>query len=150
VITRVTAADLDELLPLVRAYCDFYEVEPTDEQLRELSQRLIADPKREGVQLIARTNDGAAVGFATLYWTWDTLVASRRGVMHDLFVAPAARGSGLADELIAACVEECRRHGAVTLAWQTAHDNTRARRVYERVGAERDDRWLDYSLDVRP
>jgi GNAT superfamily N-acetyltransferase len=102
------------------------------------------------VQLIARTNDGTAVGFATLYWTWDTLAASRRGVMHDLFVAPAARGSGLADELIAACVNECRRHGALTLGWQTAHDNTRARRVYERVGAERDDRWLDYSLNVRP
>jgi RimJ/RimL family protein N-acetyltransferase len=33
--------------------------------------------------------------------------------------------------------------------WQTASDNRRAQRVYERVGAERDDRWLDYSLSVR-
>lgn len=133
----------------MRAYCDFYEVEPTDDQLLELSRALIADPEREGTQLIARSGNGSAVGFATLYWTWDTLGAARRGVMHDLFVAHEARGSGLADELIAACVDECRRYGAATLVWQTAQDNTRAQRVYDRVGAERDDRWVDYSLNVR-
>jgi GNAT superfamily N-acetyltransferase len=70
--------------------------------------------------------------------------------MHDLFVEPQARGTGLADELIAACVGECRRHGAKTLVWQTARDNARAQRVYERLGATRDDDWLDYSLSVRP
>jgi ribosomal protein S18 acetylase RimI-like enzyme len=134
----------------VRAYCDFYEVEPGDEELVALSRALMADPEREGVQLLARNEDGVAVGFATLYWTWDTLGAARRGVMHDLFVAPQARGSGLADELIAACAGECRRHGAATLVWQTAHDNTRAQRVYDRLGATRDDAWLDYSLSVRP
>jgi GNAT superfamily N-acetyltransferase len=146
----VTEADLDELLPLVRGYCDFYEVAPRDDDLLELSRALIADPEREGVQLIARDEEGTAIGFATLYWTWDTLGAARRGVMYDLFVAPAARGTGLADQLIAACAEECVRHGAAMLVWQTAVDNTRAQRVYERVGATCDDAWLDYSLNVRP
>jgi GNAT superfamily N-acetyltransferase len=134
----------------VRAYCDFYEVQPPDEKLLELSNALIGDPQREGVQVIARDEQGAAVGFATLYWSWDTLEAARRGVMHDLFVAPQARGTGLADDLIAACVDECRRHGAATLVWQTARDNARAQRVYERLGALRDEEWLDYSLKVRP
>jgi RimJ/RimL family protein N-acetyltransferase len=40
--------------------------------------------------------------------------------------------------------------GATELAWQTAHDNLRAQAVYDRVGATRDVRWLDYSLDVAP
>jgi hypothetical protein len=53
-----------------------------------LSKALIVDPDREGVQLLARDDGGTAVGFATVYWTWDTLGAARRGVMHDLFVAP--------------------------------------------------------------
>ncbi|HEX5909832.1 MAG TPA: hypothetical protein VFY44_05015, partial [Thermoleophilaceae bacterium] len=52
--------DLDELLPLMRAYCDFYDVAPSDEDLLALSRALIADPGREGVQLIARGDDGAA------------------------------------------------------------------------------------------
>jgi len=146
---RITAADLPDLLPLVRAYCEFYDVAPADDALLAVSRALIADPDREGVQLIARSESGEAVGFATVYWSWDTLVAARVGIMHDLFVIPPARGSGIADLLIEACVEECRRHGAAKLGWQTAPDNTRARRVYERVGATKDE-WVDYWLSVSP
>ena len=145
----VTRADLPDLLPLVRAYCDFYDVAPTDEELLAVSRALIADPDREGIQLIARGDGGETVGFATVYWSWDTLIAARVGIMHDLFVIPPARGTGIADLLIEACVEECRRHGAAKLGWQTAPDNRRARRVYERVGATRDE-WVDYWLSVSP
>ncbi len=147
--SRVGEPDLQELLPLVRAYCDFYEVAPTDEALLAVSRVLIADPDREGVQLMARDNGMEAVGFATVYWSWDTLIAERVGIMHDLFVSPPARGTGVADLLIDACVEECRRHGAAKLGWQTAHDNARAQAVYRRVGATRDE-WIDYWLAVNP
>jgi GNAT superfamily N-acetyltransferase len=142
-------ADLPELLPLVRAYCDFYEVAPTDNALLALSRALLADPDREGVQLVARNDRTEAVGFATVYWTWDTLIAARAGIMHDLFVLPSARGTAVADRLIGACIDECRRHGAAKLGWQTARDNTRAQAVYERVGATRDE-WVDYWLAVSP
>jgi RimJ/RimL family protein N-acetyltransferase len=148
VISRVGEADLGELLPLMRGYCDFYEVSPSDDALLALSRALIADPDREGVQLIAR-DGGEAVGFATIYWSWATTTASRIGVMNDLFVAAAARGTGAAEELIRACVEECKHHGAEELTWQTAPDNARAQRVYDRVGATRA-QWVDYSLSVRP
>jgi GNAT superfamily N-acetyltransferase len=150
VITTVTEDDLPELLLLMRAYCDFYEVDPSDERLLAMSRTLMADPDLEGVQLIARDDDGRAVGFATIFWTWSTLTASRLGVMNDLFVAADARGGGHADALIAECAERCRKRGATSLDWQTARDNTRAQAVYERVGATRDERWLDYSLDVAP
>jgi GNAT superfamily N-acetyltransferase len=147
-ISRVTETDLQDLLPLVRAYCDFYAVAPEDGALLAVSQALIADPEHEGVQLIARGETGEAVGFATLYWSWNTLIAAQIGIMHDLFVAPEARGSGVPDALIEACVRECRQHGAAELAWQTATDNLRAQRVYDRVGASRAE-WVDYSLNVR-
>ena len=132
----------------MRAYCDFYDVAPADEALLALSRALIADPEREGLQLIAR-DGGDAVGFATIYWSWATTIAARIGVMNDLYVAPQARGQGVADALIEACVDESRRHGAAELTWQTARDNARAQRVYARVGAERTE-WVDYSLSVRP
>lgn len=139
--------DLGELLRLLRGYCDFYDVAPPDERLEALSRALIADPRCEGVQLLARDDAGTAVGFATVYWSWQTLSAARLGVMNDLFVAPDARGRGVAEALIAACRDACAAHGASTLAWQTALDNTRAQAVYDRVGGRRS-QWLDYSLDV--
>jgi GNAT superfamily N-acetyltransferase len=147
-ITLVGSTDLPELLPLMRAYCDFYQATPSDRELLALSRALLADPQREGLQLLARDEAGRAVGFATLYWTRQTLAATRVGVMNDLFVAAEARGSGLAEALIAACLERCREHGATRLVWQTARDNHRAQAVYGRVGATRDDRWLDYDLPV--
>jgi GNAT superfamily N-acetyltransferase len=144
-VARVTAGDLKELLPLVRAYCDFYGVSPSDDALLEMSRALVADPEREGVQLVARDESGVAVGFATIFWSWNTLIGDRLGVMNDLFVVPEARGTGAADELISACLEECRSHGAAELIWQTAKDNARAQRVYDRIGATRSE-WIDYSL----
>jgi GNAT superfamily N-acetyltransferase len=147
-IARVTEADLGDLLPLLRGYCDFYEVAPTDDALLAMARALIADPEYEGVQLLARTHDGAAFGFATIFWSWSTSSAERIGIMNDLFVAPAGRGTGVADALIAACVDECARRGAGKLTWQTAPDNARAQRVYERVGATREE-WIDYWLSAR-
>lgn len=144
-ITAVGEGDLDELLPLMRAYCDFYEVAPVDADLLGMSRALVADPEREGFQLIARDAGGAAVGFATVFWTWQTLDAARLAVMNDLFVTPESRGSGLAEALIEACAQRARAHGAASLSWQTALDNERAQKVYDRLGA-RSSKWLDYEL----
>ena len=137
--------DLADLLPLMRAYCDFYEVDPGDDELLGVSRALIADPRGEGEQLIARSPSGDACGFATLFWSWSTLSASRIGVMNDLFVAPAARGSGLAEALSEACRARARERGATRVTWQTALDNERAQAVYDRVGGRRS-QWLDYDL----
>ena len=144
-IKRVDVADLDELLPLMRSYCDFYEVSPTEADLLALARALIDDPEHEGVQLLARDDGGLAAGFATLYWTWSTTHAFRIGMMNDLFVAGRARGQGLAEQLIEACRAECVRRGARRLTWQTAPDNHRAQAVYDRVGATRE-QWIDYWL----
>src|SRR5919201_61038 len=80
--------DLPELLTLMRGYCDFYEVAPSDEALLTMSRALIADPACEGLQLIARDAQGRAIGFATIFWSWSTSHGARIGIMNDLFVEP--------------------------------------------------------------
>ena len=142
----VTERDLGELMPLIRAYLDFYEVNPSDESMLALSRSLLADPELEGVQFIARDEERRAIGFASLFWTWATTRGGRLGVMNDLYVAPQARGSGAAEALIEACRARCEQRGAVALEWQTAGDNHRAQAVYDRVGGQKSDRWLDYTL----
>jgi GNAT superfamily N-acetyltransferase len=146
-VSLVGDEDLDELLPLMRAYADFYEVSPTDEQLLSLSRALIASPEHEGVQFIARDSTGIAIGFATVFWLWSTLSASRVGLMNDLFVAERGRGTGAAEALIERCRAACLERGATRLTWQTAKDNVRAQKVYDRIGGHREE-WLDYWLDA--
>ncbi|HEX7609510.1 MAG TPA: GNAT family N-acetyltransferase [Solirubrobacteraceae bacterium] len=146
-IALVGERDLPELLPLLRAYCDFYETAPGDAALLELARRLLADPAREGVQLLAREDHGRAVGFASVFWAWDTTEADRVGIMNDLYVAPGARGGGFAEGLIRACGEQCALHGAARLDWVTGPGNARAQAVYDRVGAVREE-WVNYTIRV--
>jgi ribosomal protein S18 acetylase RimI-like enzyme len=146
-IDRVTEPDLEELLALVRAYCEFYEVAPSDHALRALMHGLLASQGREGLQLLARGPVGEPAGFATLLFTWSTTIGARAAVMNDLYVTPRARGQGLAEALIERCKAESERHGAAELSWVTHPDNRRAQAVYDRVGALRDP-WLTYRVDL--
>ena len=146
-ITRVGVADLDDVVPLMRGYCDFYEVSPSDGALRALALTLIERPDTSGVQLIARRDGGEPVGFATIFWSYSTLSASAIGVMNDLYVAPDARGSGLGAELIRACEADCSSRGVEILEWETAPSNARAQSVYDRFDAVRSD-WVAYTLAV--
>jgi GNAT superfamily N-acetyltransferase len=68
--------------------------------------------------------------------------------MNDLFVAPEARGKGVAETLIEACRAECAAHGAGKLTWQTAPNNATAMKLYDRIGAVRE-QWVDYWLPVQ-
>jgi GNAT superfamily N-acetyltransferase len=146
-IARVAAGDIDEVMPLLRGYCEFYEAAPSEQALRGLCEALLEAPDSAGVQLLARMEDGTAVGLATLLWTFSTLNAGPIGLMNDLYVAPAARGHGIGTALIEACAGESVHRGAIALEWYTKPTNTRAQAVYDRTGASRED-WVSYSLPV--
>jgi GNAT superfamily N-acetyltransferase len=137
--------EIEEMLPLIRAYCEFYEAEPNDEGLRKMFETLITDPS-QGAVFIAR-DDGRAVGFATLDWKWSSLKAARIGYLEDLFVDPDARGRGIADALIEICAERCRELGMPAMEWLTATDNHRAQKVYDRSGAN-SETYLEYDLEL--
>ncbi len=145
-IDRVDVVDLPVLMPMMRAYCDFYEVDPRDDRLIALARALIDDPG-QGEQAIARDGEGKPVGFATIYWTWQTLYAARVGVLNDLYVEPDARGLGVGRALIEHCRGLCRKRGAAKLVWETAPDNTTAQRLYDGIGAEAST-WLAYEIDA--
>lgn len=146
-ISVVGEGDLADLLPLMRGYCTFYGTAPGDDALERLARACLADPKATGTQLIARSPDGAALGFATMYWTWSSTRAEPIGLMNDLFVAPAARGSGLGRALIDACARLTASRGRTVLEWETAPDNHRAQRVYDATPAERS-AWYAYDWDL--
>jgi GNAT superfamily N-acetyltransferase len=137
--------EIEEMLPLIRAYCEFYETEPDDDGLRRMFETLITDPS-QGAVFIAR-DEGRAVGFATLDWKWSSLKAARIGYLEDLFVDPEARGRGIADALIEVCAERCRELGMPAMDWLTAPDNHRAQQVYNRTGAEAET-YLEYDLKL--
>ena len=86
---------------------------------------------------IAAANDrGALCGIAHWSKIPRPLQAKPLAYLHDLFVAPAARGSGIGERLVrdisrVACAEGCD-----ILRWATAADNARAMRLYDRIATK--------------
>jgi GNAT superfamily N-acetyltransferase len=137
--------EIDDLMPLMRAYCEFYESSPPDSGVIEMLRTLITDPS-QGAVFIARDGE-RAVGVATLDWKWSSLKGARLGYLEDLFVDPDARGGGIADALIQICADRCRELGMPALEWLTAPDNQRAQKVYNRTGAE-PGTYVEYDLEL--
>ncbi|MFC8502247.1 GNAT family N-acetyltransferase [Pedococcus sp. NPDC057267] len=143
-IQRSTVADLPSLLPLLRGYSTFYRTPARDEDLLRMAEAFCGDSP-DGLQLLARTEDGTLVGYATVLWSWDTTSGTRLAVMEDLFVTEAVRGEGVGRALLEACASTARERGCTALAWETAPDNDVAQRLYDATGAERST-WLGYRL----
>jgi GNAT superfamily N-acetyltransferase len=79
--------------------------------------------------------DGAVVGYVFFSLGYNTDVAARSMWLHDLFVAPAARGRGVGYALMAAVAAETMRLGGVALEWGVHAANAGALEFYRRLGA---------------
>jgi ribosomal protein S18 acetylase RimI-like enzyme len=83
---------------------------------------------------IAQDNASTPVGYALWYQEYDALGGRRGGYMEDLWVDPAARGTGLARRLMSAVAREITTRGGSYLTWTAKKDNTIANAYYAKVG----------------
>ena len=141
------ARDLDAVAELFDAYRQFYEM-PADPVLarRYLDERF---HRKESVILVAEYDEGDIVGFTQLYPTFCSVLANRTFVLYDLFVTPAARGTGAGRALMEAAESYARSNGAARLMLQTARTNTVGQSLYESCGWKRDDLFYVYEKGLR-
>lgn len=145
-IAPVTAAQFEELLPLIAAYQRFYEVEEIDEDRNRAFFRRFIAPSEDGMLLGAREG-GRFAGYACLYWHLSSLRATESVLMNDLYVEPDRRGQGVGRALIEASAAVARERGASHVEWVTDADNHTAQRLYDSTGAKRHEQ-LEYELNV--
>ncbi len=145
-IHTATLADLPAVAQLFDAYRQFYQY-PSDLALAStyIGQRL---QNGESVILLACDGAGAALGFCQLYPTFCSLEAKPIYALYDLYVAPAARGAGVGNQLLLAAEQTARDHGMCRLDLTTAKTNTPAQAAYEALGWVRDEVYFAYSKSV--
>jgi ribosomal protein S18 acetylase RimI-like enzyme len=145
VVRRVDAADAERVSPLFALYREFYG-KPYDQALAAdfLRARLERD---ESVVLLAESA-GEPVGFTQLYPGFSSVSVAPAWVLNDLYVAEAARGTGAAAALMEHAERLAREAGAVALQLETARDNTRAQRLYERQGYVVGEGYLHYAKSL--
>jgi ribosomal protein S18 acetylase RimI-like enzyme len=142
-----TERDLDAVASLFDAYRQFYEM-PVDLALarRYLDERF---RRGESVILVAEDAGGVLVGFTQLYPAFCSVLADRIFVLYDLFVTPAARGTGAGRALMEAAEAHARAAGAARLQLQTATTNRIGQTLYESCGWKRDDLFYVYEKSLK-
>ena len=66
-VERVHERDLDELLPLMRGYCDFYRASPSDDDLLAMARAHLLPLVRETNPLIAQLAGQRSLPLLDLY-----------------------------------------------------------------------------------
>jgi ribosomal protein S18 acetylase RimI-like enzyme len=137
--------DADAVAVLFDAYRQFYRRESDLAGARAFIAERLA--RAESVIFLAE-DAGAPLGFTQLYPSFTSAGMARIFVLNDLFVAPQARGRGIATALLRRAAEFASGEDAVRLTLSTATDNHVAQGVYERAGWQRDDAFLTYQLQL--
>lgn len=144
-IEEITNENIDEVLPLIRMYQEFYGAPYiSDEQNREFFSQFINSD--EGVLHMYR-RDGSAIGFSTIYKCFSSTRAETVAVLSDLYVVPSYRGKGYGKRLVEHAVEVARSRGYSRLQWLTAQDNDKAQKLYKTMGAIKGS-WFFYTKET--
>jgi ribosomal protein S18 acetylase RimI-like enzyme len=139
--------DLEAVASLFDAYRQFYEM-PADLALarRYLTERF---QNKESVIIVAQGEAGDLVGFTQLYPAFCSVIAAKTFVLYDLFVTPAARGTGAGRALMEAAEAHGRSAGAARLELSTANTNKIGQSLYESCGWIRDNVYYVYQKSLR-
>ncbi|GHB21640.1 GNAT family N-acetyltransferase [Salinicola rhizosphaerae] len=138
--------DIDQLVPLVDGYRQFYrQASDNGGARRFLIERL---DQGDAHLLIALDDADTAIGFAQLFPVPSTTSLTMRWILNDLFVVPEARRSGAGSALLKAAHELAADHGVPQLMLRTQIENRTAQSRYAALGWQRDDAFYTYLLSV--
>ncbi|AIZ65551.1 diamine acetyltransferase (plasmid) [Hymenobacter sp. DG25B] len=146
-VDLATAADIPALLPLMEGLADFERYRDTFAITPEiLYQQGFAQQPPDFYCLVARHVDGQLGGMLVYYFLPFTASTKPTLFIKELFVAEAYRGHRLGEELMRAAAQAAVTHGCGAIRWAVAAWNEAGRRFYERLGAQANPVWMDYSL----
>ena len=145
-IRPATAADLPLIAQLIRDLADY---ERLASEVRfdpaVLGEKLFG--ARPYAEVLIGEVDGEAQGFALFFHNFSTFEGKPGIYLEDLFVRPAARGSGLGKALLAKLAALTLARDCARLEWSVLDWNEPAIGFYRKLGARSMDEWTIMRLD---
>lgn len=145
-IEAVSENNLTELLPLIREYQEFYNAKDISDKENRLFFAQFNEENPRGCQFILREENNV-IGFATVYFSFSTVLAKKVAVLNDLYVREAFREQGAGRKLIEHCRHFAEEKGAIRLQWLTSAQNESAQHLYDSLET-RKSAWYFYSYDT--
>ncbi|MBJ7501468.1 MAG: GNAT family N-acetyltransferase [Sphingopyxis sp.] len=145
-IRPATPADLSLIAQFIR---DLAEYEKLSHEVRfdeaRLGEKLFG--ARPYAEVVIGEIDGTAQGFALFFHNFSTFEGRPGLYLEDLFVRPAARGSGLGKALLAHLARLCTERDCARLEWSVLDWNAPSIGFYQSLGAKLMDEWTVMRVD---
>ena len=139
-ITVGTENDLPDVLDLIKGLAEF-------EKQPDAVTNSVDQMKQDSLYFdffIARHNS-KIVGMSLYYYTYSTWVGKSL-YLEDLYVLPEYRGKGIGSALLKKTISVARTQSCNRMRWQVLDWNTKAQKLYERLGAVIDKKWYNCDL----
>lgn len=146
-VRAVRREDLPRVWEMVRGLAEFeHLLDVLTGDVGRLERALFDEPP--GLYGLVAEQGGALVGYALYHYTFSSFRTNVRMWLEDLYVDPAARGTGAGEALLAAFVRDALARGCHRVDWDVLEWNP-ARAFYERLGATPSgDGFLKYGMDA--
>ncbi|MBS1880317.1 MAG: GNAT family N-acetyltransferase [Actinobacteria bacterium] len=131
-VRGIVAGDREGWERLWLGYAAFYRAVPPAGAAEKTFRRLRDED--DGLFGLVAADDGQLVGLVHLVIHSGTWPMEDSCYLQDLYVDPAARGTGVADRLFESAYAGARERGASRVYWHTQQFNGAARSLYDSVG----------------
>jgi GNAT superfamily N-acetyltransferase len=133
-IRPATAADVDDLLRLIRELAVYEKLEHMAVGTHpKLHEALFG--ARPSCEALMAVRGGRSVGFALFFTTFSTFLCKPGLYLEDLFVEPAHRGAGAGKALLRRLAALALERGCGRFEWRVLDWNEPSIRFYESLGA---------------
>jgi len=146
-VRAAVPADMPRLWELVRGLAGYERMtEYLSGTLEQLAELLFGG--HDSLEARVAEVDGEIVGYAIVYLRYSSFRTTRRMWLEDLFVDPAARGTGAGRALLADVARLALDRGCDRLDWEVLDWNQLAIDFYHRQGgAAVEKEWTQFALE---
>ena len=145
-VRPATPDDLPLIAELIRALAE-YEKLAHEVRFDEATLAAKLFGPRPYAEVIIGEVDGTAQGFALFFHNFSTFEGRPGVYLEDLFVRPAARGSGLGKAMLAELARIAVERDCARLEWSVLDWNEPAIGFYKALGAKPMDEWTVFRVD---
>jgi GNAT superfamily N-acetyltransferase len=145
-IRPATRADIGLIAELIRALADYEKLADEVRFDQAVLEQKLFGP-RPYAEVVIGEIDGVAQGFALFFHNFSTFEGKPGIYLEDLFVQPAARGSGLGKALLAHLAALAIERDCARLEWWVLDWNEPSIGFYKALGARLMDEWTVMRVD---
>jgi ribosomal protein S18 acetylase RimI-like enzyme len=133
-------ADEETLAELMREFYAHEGIDYERSRAREAFRALVADPALGRVWLMRA--GGELAGYLAVTVCYSLEFAGRYALVDELYVREAFRGQGIGARALDVAAEACRELGVAAVRLEVDTWNTRAMKLYERLGFTLQERYM--------